>query len=76
MFLEDFNRYYAYFDMLVKFCNAMYYKIYHTDCYEDSRDIVQDCYLKAYNNFKGGDFLKYIKVLIKNQFINENKNSR
>lgn len=73
MFIEDFNQYYQYFDMLVNYCNEMYYKLYHVDCIEDAKDIVQDCYLKAYFNFQKGDFLKYMKILIKNQFLNENK---
>ncbi len=51
----------------------MYKKMYRVDCYEDARDIVQDCYLKAYTHFERGDFIKYMKVLIRNQFLNENK---
>lgn len=73
MFTEDFNRYYEYFDMLVQFCDSMYKKMYKQSRIEDAKDIVQDCYLKAFLNFVDGDFLQYMKVLIKNQFINEQK---
>jgi len=76
LFTEDFNRYYEYFDMLVQFCDSMYKKMYKQSRIEDAKDIVQDCYLKAFLNFVDGDFLQYMKVLIKNQFINEQKKMR
>lgn len=73
MFTDDFDRYYEYFDMLVQFCDSMYKKMYKQSRIEDAKDIVQDCYLKAFLNFVDGDFLQYMKTLIKNQFINEQK---
>lgn len=76
MFEEDFNRFYKYFDMLVEYCDKMFRKMYKRSMIENSKDIVQDCYLKAYLNFQDGDFLQYMKTLIKNQFINEQKKKR